>query len=79
MQLYSGLINIMDGINPDDIETIKRNPEITLLTEPGMNIGYIAMNTEKPPFNKKEVRLAVNHAINKKAIINFFGFSEIGA
>lgn len=71
MQLYSGLINIMDGINPDDIETIKRNPEITLLTEPGMNIGYIAMNTEKPPFNKKEVRLAVNHAINKKAIINF--------
>lgn len=71
MQLYSGLINIMDGINPDDIETIKRNPEITLLTEPGMNIGYIAMNTEKPPFDKKEVRRAVNHAINKKAIINF--------
>ncbi len=72
MQLYSGLINIMDGINPDDIETIKRNPDITLLTEPGMNIGYIAMNTQKPPFDKKEVRLAINHAINKKAIINFF-------
>lgn len=71
MQLYSGLINIMDGINPDDIETIRRNPDITLLTEPGMNIGYIAMNTEKPPFDKKEVRIAVNHAINKKAIINF--------
>ncbi|OQA75304.1 MAG: Heme-binding protein A precursor [bacterium ADurb.Bin243] len=71
MQLYSGLINIMDGINPDDIETIKRNPEITLLTETGMNVGYIAMNTLKPPFDKKEVRLAVNHAVNKKAIINF--------
>jgi len=72
MQLYSGLINIMDGINPDDIETIKRNPDITFLAEPGMNIGYLAMNTKKPPFNKKEVRLAINYAINKRSIINFF-------
>ncbi len=72
MQLYSGLIDMMDDINPDDLDTIKRNPDITLLSKPGMNIGYIAMNTEKPPFDKVEVRRAVNHAINKKSIINLF-------
>lgn len=72
MQLYSGLINVMDGISPEDVDAINRNPEVKLLTEPGLNIGYIAMNMEKPPFNKREVRLAINHAINKKAIINFY-------
>lgn len=72
MQLYSGIIHMMDGISPGDIDTLKRNPDITLLVEPGLNIGYIAMNTEKPPFSNRQVRLAVNHAINKKSIITLF-------
>ena len=38
-----------------------------------MNVGYLGFNVEKEPFNKKEVRQAISHLINKEEIIdNFF-------
>ena len=37
-----------------------------------MNVGYLAMNMDLPPFNNKLVRLAINHAINKQAIVDNF-------
>ena len=42
---------------------------LTLLSQPGLNIAYWAFNTQKPPFDKKEVRQAFNMAIDKAAII----------
>ena len=37
--------------------------------QPGMSVGYLAMNMDKPPFDNLKVRLAINHAFNKAAII----------
>ena len=39
------------------------------MQQEGLNIGYLAMNTTKPPFNDVRVRRAVNMAIDKAAII----------
>ncbi len=35
-----------------------------------MNVGYLAYNTQKAPFDNVKVRKALNHAINKQAIID---------
>jgi peptide/nickel transport system substrate-binding protein len=40
-----------------------------VLEKPGMTVGYIALNTQKPPLNDVRVRRAINHAINKNAIV----------
>ena len=40
------------------------------MTSPGLNIGYLHFNTEKKPFDNQKVRQALNHAINKDAIIS---------
>jgi len=72
MELQSGTIDIMDGITPDDVETIKNDDNFQLTLRPSMNVGYLAMNTEKEPFDDPKVRKAVNMAINKKEIINAF-------
>ncbi len=41
-----------------------------VLEQPGLNIGYLAYNTQKKPFDDVRVRKAMNMAINKKAIID---------
>ena len=64
---------------PADLEAIRRDTSLTLMKEPGFNIGYLGMNTEKKPFDNKLVRQAVNHALNKKAYLQavYLGNAEI--
>lgn len=79
LELESHSIDVLDGINPDDVPRIRKNDELSLLTQPGLNVGYLAMNSLKPPFDKIEVRQAINHAINKKALVNaFFADGDLG-
>jgi dipeptide transport system substrate-binding protein len=40
------------------------------MEQPGLNIGYLAYNTQKKPFDDVRVRKAFNMAINKQAIID---------
>ena len=56
--------------NPADLEAMKKDPNVTILDQPGLNIGYLAYNTTKKPFDDVRVRKAMNMAINKKAIID---------
>ena len=54
---------------PQDLGEIKKDKDLTLTSQPGLNIAYWAFNTKKPPFDKKEVRQAFDMAIDKAAII----------
>src|SRR3546814_13956977 len=56
--------------NPADIEAMKSDPAINLLQQEGLNVGYLAYNTQEPPFDNVKVRKALNMAINKEAIID---------
>ena len=44
-------------------------PTSRLLEQAGLNIGYLAMNAKKPPFDKVEVRQAIAMAIDRDAIL----------
>ncbi|MBD1370851.1 ABC transporter substrate-binding protein [Hazenella sp. IB182357] len=70
--LQAGDIDMMDGMNPDDSKTVKQNDALALHIRPGMNIAYLAFNTEKKPFDNPKVRQALNMAVNKQGIINSF-------
>lgn len=69
IELQQGGLHAMEFPNPDDLQQIEKDDTLHLLTQPGMNIGYLAMNFDKPPLDNQKVRLAINHAINKTAII----------
>ena len=43
---------------------------MVVMEQEGLNVGYLAFNTEKMPFNEKKVRQALNYAINKQAILD---------
>jgi peptide/nickel transport system substrate-binding protein len=78
-ELLSGSIHMMDGIPPDDVAAIEKNRSLKLLGAPGMNVAYLAMNLDHEPFGNPQVRRAVSHAIDKKAIADglYAGLADI--
>ncbi|KKM44223.1 hypothetical protein LCGC14_1561810 [marine sediment metagenome] len=94
MALEVGEVQGIEYPDPAHFDRIRANQDLKLLTEPGMNVGYMAMNTgygykdangngvrdsNEPwvktpgyfePLTKKEVRQAINYAIDKKAIVD---------
>jgi dipeptide transport system substrate-binding protein len=68
-KLKAGECHVMAFPNPADIDRIAADPSLTLLRQEGFNVGYLAMNTTRPPFDDIRVRRAVNLAIDKAAII----------
>lgn len=69
IELQQGGLHAMEFPNPDDLQQIQSDDSLELLSQPGMNIGYLAMNMDKPPLDNQKVRLAINHAIDKQTII----------
>ena len=70
--LIAGDIDLADGINPSDGAAIEGNEELQLFERPSMNVGYLGLTVTRPPFDKKEVRQAINYAIDKQAIVDSF-------
>lgn len=69
MELQNGNLHVMEFPNPEDFSAIETDSMLELKLQPSLNVGYLAMNMEKPPFDNLKVRLAINHAINKAEII----------
>jgi len=75
LELQKGTIDGMEFPNPDDLEKIKGDKNLTLLTQPGLNIGYLAFNLgqDTPGYDPKlsdvRVRKAIYHAINRQDIV----------
>jgi dipeptide transport system substrate-binding protein len=69
-KLKAGECQVMTYPNPADIAAMRNDPAVNLLEQEGLNVGYLAFNTEKKPFDDKRVRQALNYAVNKDAIID---------
>ena len=68
-KLKAGECQVMIAPNPADLDAMSKDEAVNLLSQAGLNIGYLAMNALKPPFDKVEVRQAVNMAIDRDAIL----------
>ena len=68
-KLQANECQVMPFPNPADLAAMKANPDIQVLEQAGLNIGYMAMNVQKPPFDKVEVRQAIAMAIDRDAIL----------
>lgn len=69
-KLKAGECQLMPYPNPADIEAMKADENIKVMEKEGLNVGYLAYNTQQPPFDNPQVRKALNMAINKQAIID---------
>jgi dipeptide transport system substrate-binding protein len=68
-KLQANECQMMFAPNPADLPAMAKNPDVQLLQQAGLNIGFLSMQTQKPPFDKKEVRQAIAMAIDRDAIL----------
>jgi dipeptide transport system substrate-binding protein len=69
-KLKAGECHVMPFPNPADLAALAKEPDINLMQQEGLNVGYLAYNTMQKPYDNPKVRKALNMAINKQAIID---------
>ncbi|WP_421725827.1 ABC transporter substrate-binding protein [Bauldia sp.] len=63
-----------------DLESLPVDADATVVQSPGAMVTYLAYNTTQPPFDRAEVRRALNRAVDKQAIVEaVFGGQAIPA
>jgi ABC-type transport system substrate-binding protein len=68
--LEQGKVDLAD-IFYGHLDAVKKSNRIKVDATPMLAIRYIGMNTQKPPFNDVRVRRAVNHAVDRNAIVKY--------
>src|SRR5919205_3977452 len=69
-KLQKNECQVMPYPNPADLDAIKKDANVQILEQPGLNVGFLAFQTTKKPFDDVRVRKAISMAIDKKAIID---------
>jgi ABC-type transport system substrate-binding protein len=67
-QVENGELDIAWALSAEDIESAKDNPDLKLVEDAGLNTNCVEFNITKDPFTSKEVRQALNYAINKQEL-----------
>lgn len=69
IMLETGEAHAIMAVPPTDIERLGANPDIDVVHQTSVRLIYIGFNLEREIFEDVRVRQALNHAINKDAII----------
>ncbi|WP_071458755.1 ABC transporter substrate-binding protein [Bacillus massilinigeriensis] len=70
--LNTGEVDLIDGVNFSDVDSIKKNDKLQAFFRPSLNVAYLGLNNERGPLKDKKVRQALNYAVDKKALIDAF-------
>lgn len=68
--LETGEADAIMAVPPQDVARLERDPNINVVKQTTVRTIYIGFNNQKAPFNDPRVRRALNHAINKQAIVD---------
>jgi len=67
-QVEAGELDIAWALTPEDVERSRENPDLVVVEDAGLNTNCVEFNVTKEPFTSKEVRQALNYAINKEEL-----------
>lgn len=72
--LTNGEIQWTDSFEPQQLQPLQANDNITVGNVPSSDYWYITMNQKKEPWSKVEARQAVAYAIDRAAIVQAVSF-----
>lgn len=68
-ELKTGGVDIIRNVSADLVPDLKANPGTYISSTPILRTHYVMLDMRAEPFNKKLVRQAANHAIDREAIV----------
>ncbi|MCC0023135.1 MAG: ABC transporter substrate-binding protein [Hyphomicrobiaceae bacterium] len=69
-EMLSGGLDLMVEVPPDNVATFSNDPNFTVYEQAGPHLWFLILNAKDGPFANKEVRQAVNYAVNKQALVD---------
>ena len=80
-KLLTGECDVLAWPAASQLTILRDDPRLRLTLRPGMNIAYLAFNTNKPPLNNPKVRHALALAINNQRLMQsiYYGTAETAA
>ena len=74
LELKTGGVDMLLGVPTDFLSQLKAEPNIAIVTTPGLDVAYMPINVTSEPFIDLKVRQATALAINQKEILdNIYG------
>jgi peptide/nickel transport system substrate-binding protein len=67
--LVSGEADVSSAVGPGQVAELRSHPGISLDSRTGLNLAYLALNNERPPFDDAVVRQALARAIDRSQIV----------
>jgi len=67
--LKTGEAQFVFPIDPADVKPLSGDNTIRLIKGPSILVQFVGMNLLHPPFNNRNVRLALNYAVDKQTLI----------
>lgn len=77
MALKKGEVDIIDPPDYDNLLELMKEPNVKVLKQEGLTVGYVCMFVKRAPFDNKLARQAMNYAVNKEEIIKAV-YGELG-
>lgn len=68
-ELLAGGIDLVVGIPPDVVPILRDRDDFTVHEQAGPHLWFLILNMREAPFADRRMRLAVNHAIDKRALV----------
>ncbi|MEY8709315.1 ABC transporter substrate-binding protein SapA [Mangrovibacter phragmitis] len=80
-RLLTGECDVLAWPAASQLTILRDDPRLRLTLRPGMNIAFLAFNTNKPPLNNPAVRHALSLSINNQRLMQsiYYGTAETAA
>jgi ABC-type transport system substrate-binding protein len=70
VEVEAGTADIAVRVPPSEADRLAANPNIEIVTTPGLRTIYVFFNVRQEPFTDARVRQAVNYAVDVESIVN---------
>jgi peptide/nickel transport system substrate-binding protein len=68
--LLAGEVDVTSAVGPERVGRLHDRPEIELDSQIGLNIAFLSINNDRPPFDDARVRQALARAVDREALVD---------